>query len=85
MTLDGVNEEQEIVAPTGAKPLSALFLKLDINPLELAGSLQRGEGLESILKQFEKKVLPGPSAAATRRQRRAVKAAPNGRCPMPNA
>ena len=55
LTLNGVNEEQEIVAPTGAKPLSALFLKLDINPLELAGALQRGEGLGSILKQFEKK------------------------------
>ena len=59
LTLNGVNEEQEIVAPTGAKPLSALFLKLDINPLELAGALQRGEGLGSILKQFEKKGLPG--------------------------
>ena len=61
LTLNGVNEEQEIVAPSGAKPLSALFLKLDINPLELAGALQRGEGLQSLLKQFGKKAggLPG--------------------------
>ena len=65
LTLNGVNEEQEIVAPTGAKPLSALFLKLDINPLELAGALQRGEGLGSILKQFEKKGLPGLGGGGT--------------------
>ena len=55
VTLNGVNEEQEIVAPSGAKPLSALFLKLGINPLELAGSLQRGEGIQSLLKQLGKK------------------------------
>jgi hypothetical protein len=55
VTLGGVNEEQEIAAPSGAKPLSALFLKLGINPLELAGSLQRGEGIQSLLKQLGKK------------------------------
>jgi hypothetical protein len=55
VTLEGVNEEQEIVAPSGAKPLSDLFLKLGINPLELAGSLQRGEGVQSLLKQLGKK------------------------------
>ena len=55
VTLEGVNEEQEIVAPSGAKPLSDLFLKLGINPLELAGSLQRGEGIQSLLKQLGKK------------------------------
>jgi hypothetical protein len=60
LTLNGVNEEQEIAAPTGAKPLSQLFLKLDINPLELAGALQRGEGLQSILKQLEKQTGPLP-------------------------
>jgi hypothetical protein len=55
LTLEGVNEEQEIVAPSAAKPLSDLFLKLGINPLELAGSLQRGEGIQSLLKQLGKK------------------------------
>src|SRR6185295_5248846 len=65
LTLNGVNEEQEIVAPTGAKPITALFLKLDINPLELAGQLQRGEGLGPILKQFEKKGLPGLGGGGT--------------------
>jgi hypothetical protein len=62
ITLNGVNEEQEIVAPSGAKPLSDLFLKLGINPLELAGALQKGEGLQSLLEQFGKKSgdgLPG--------------------------
>lgn len=54
VTLEGVNEEQEIVAPSAAKPLSDLFLKLGINPLELAGSLQRGEGIQSLLKQLGK-------------------------------
>lgn len=44
LTLSGVNEEQEISGPQGAKPLSDLFVKLDINPLELLGMLQGEEG-----------------------------------------
>jgi hypothetical protein len=55
VSLNGVNEEQEIAAPSGAKPLSDLFLKLGINPLELAGALQRGEGVQSLLEQLGKK------------------------------
>ncbi len=55
VTLNGVNEEQEVSAPSGAKPLSDLFLKLGINPLELAGALQRGNGVQSLLEQFGKK------------------------------
>ena len=51
LTLNGVNEEQEIAAPDSAQPLGELFVKLDINPLELAGALQQGD-FESILKQF---------------------------------
>lgn len=47
LMLTGVNEEQAIAAPEGSKPLSALFVKLGINPLELLGLLQRqGEGLQ---------------------------------------
>lgn len=42
LTLTGVNEEQTISAPQGAKPLSKLFLKLGINPLELLGAFQNG-------------------------------------------
>jgi hypothetical protein len=43
LSLTGVNEEQEIGAPPSARPLSDLFVKLRINPLELLGLLQ-GEG-----------------------------------------
>jgi hypothetical protein len=43
LQLTEVNEEQEIAAPQGAKPLSDLFLRLGVNPLELLGLLQ-GEG-----------------------------------------
>lgn len=35
LTISGINAEQEIAAPKGAKPLEDLFKKLGINPLEL--------------------------------------------------
>ncbi len=43
LKLSGVNEEQHIAAPENAKPLSKLFLKLGVNPIELLGLLE-GEG-----------------------------------------
>lgn len=49
LTLSGVNEGQTIVAPRHAKPLSDLFLKLGVNPLELAGALSGEGGLEGLL------------------------------------
>ena len=51
LTLTGVNEEQTISAPASAKPLSDLFLKLGINPIELLGAFQNGgsEGIGSLL------------------------------------
>jgi hypothetical protein len=49
LTLSGVNEDQTIAAPQHAKPLSDLFLKLGINPLELAGALSGEGGLEGLL------------------------------------
>jgi hypothetical protein len=49
MTLTGVNEGQTIAAPQHAKPLSDLFLKLGVNPLELAGALSGENGLEGLL------------------------------------
>lgn len=54
LTLTGVNEEQAISAPSNSKPLSDLFLKLGINPLELLGAFQNGssEGLGSLLEKF---------------------------------
>ena len=41
-TLTGVNEEQSISAPAKTKPLSDLFLKLGINPIELLEAFQGG-------------------------------------------
>jgi hypothetical protein len=50
LSLSGVNEEQDISAPSNAKPLQGLFLKLGINPIELleAGS-GGGPGLGGLL------------------------------------
>ncbi len=44
LTLTDVNEPQAISAPKSSKPLSALFIKLGINPIELLGVLQGGIG-----------------------------------------
>lgn len=55
LTLTGVNEEQTISAPANAKPLSDLFLKLNINPIELLGAFQNGggvSGLGDLLERF---------------------------------
>jgi len=53
LKLTEVNEEQTISAPSSAKPLSRLFLKLGINPIELLGLLQGEEGGESLGELFE--------------------------------
>lgn len=45
LRLTGVNEEQQIAAPQGrAKPITDLFIKLGINPIELFGLLQGESG-----------------------------------------
>lgn len=54
LTLSGVNEEQTISAPSSAKPLSNLFLKLGINPLELLGAFQNGADSGDIGSLLEK-------------------------------
>lgn len=46
LKLTGVNEEQAIEAPASSKPLSALFVKLGINPIELLGLLQGSKGFD---------------------------------------
>jgi hypothetical protein len=48
LKLTGVNEEQTISAPENAKPLSRLFIKLGVNPIELLGLLQGEGGGESL-------------------------------------
>jgi hypothetical protein len=50
LTLGGVNEDQSIVAPKGSKPLSDLFLKLGVNPIELLGAFEgQGGGIGGLL------------------------------------
>lgn len=50
LKLTGVNEEQTISAPESSKPLSDLFLKLGINPIELLGLFEgQGAGLGGLL------------------------------------
>jgi predicted heme/steroid binding protein len=49
LILTGVNEEQTISAPDNARPLSDLFLKLGINPIELLGAFQNGGGVGGLL------------------------------------
>lgn len=44
LTLTGVNEEQTISAPGNSQPLSNLFVKLGVNPIELLGLLQGSGG-----------------------------------------
>jgi hypothetical protein len=45
LSIDGVNEDQTIEAPSGAKPLNDLFLKLGVNPIELLGAASGQGGL----------------------------------------
>jgi len=44
LKLTGVNEEQQIAAPARSRPISDLFIKLGINPIELLDMLQGGAG-----------------------------------------
>jgi hypothetical protein len=62
LKLTGVNEEQKISAPEDARPLSKLFLKLGVNPIELLGLLQGEEGGEGLGELFEGLGVPGGSA-----------------------
>jgi hypothetical protein len=59
LKLTGVGEEQEISAPENAKPLSKLFVKLGVNPIELLGLLQGEEGGEGLGELFEGLGVPG--------------------------
>ena len=76
LTLNGVNEEQEIATPDDAKPLNDLFMKLGINPIELLQGAQSGAGLGGLLEGLgggsSDGELPGSAAAP-------AKAKPRGR------
>jgi hypothetical protein len=49
LSLSGVNESQDISAPSGAKPLQGLFQKLGVNPIELLEAGSSGEGIGGLL------------------------------------
>jgi hypothetical protein len=69
LTLTGVNEDQTISAPASTKPLSALFVKLGINPIELLGAFQSGGGAQSLGKLLEKfSGIPGAGSSGGGRQ-----------------
>lgn len=54
LTMTGVNEGQTISAPRSSKPLSNLFLKLGINPIELLGAFSgQGGGLGGLLEMLD--------------------------------
>ena len=55
LTLADVNQPQTIAAPKEAKPLTALFIKLGINPIELLGVVQgglTGGGMSALLERL---------------------------------
>jgi hypothetical protein len=67
LKLTGVNEEQKISAPENAKPLSRLFLKLNVNPIELLGLLSGEGGNEGLGRLFKELGLPSvPDGLAPR-------------------
>jgi hypothetical protein len=45
LTLNDVNQNQTITAPSGAKPLNDLFQQLGVNPIELLGAASGQGGL----------------------------------------
>ena len=65
LKLTGVNEEQTISAPEGAEPLSKLFRKLGVNPIELLGLLQ-GEGGRRRARRTARRAGRNPSFARPR-------------------
>jgi hypothetical protein len=52
LSLNGVNEGQEISTPENAKPLTDLYEKLGINPLELLEQAQGPNGLGGLLESL---------------------------------
>jgi hypothetical protein len=64
ISLSGVNEDQQISTPTGAKELSKLFVKLGINPIELAGAAQGGD-IGSLLESLGGALLQGAGSAGS--------------------
>ena len=62
LTLSGVNEDQTITAPSGAKPLEGLFQELGVNPLELLEAAQGEGGFEGLLEGLTEGATGGSSS-----------------------
>ncbi|MET0557052.1 MAG: hypothetical protein ABW065_00055 [Solirubrobacterales bacterium] len=62
LTLSGVNEDQTITAPSGAKPLEGLFRQLNVNPLELLEAAQGEGGFEGLLEGLMEGATGGSSS-----------------------
>ena len=65
LTLSGVNEDQTITAPSGAKPLEGLFQKLKVNPIELLEAVQGEGGFESLLERVTEGALGGSGGGSS--------------------
>jgi len=54
LSLEEINKEQDISAPEDAEPLSGLFIKLGVSPIEVLGLLQRGvrDGVGELFEQL---------------------------------
>lgn len=60
--ISGVNEPQEISAPTDAKPIQGLFQKLGVNPIELLEVAGSGEGLGELFEGLTESLPGGDSS-----------------------
>ncbi len=66
LTLSGVNQEQQIAAPTGkTQPLEKLFFKLGVNPIELLEAGSSGKGLGDLLEGLTDSVGGGSSSGGS--------------------
>jgi len=65
LTLSGVNEDQTIKGPSGAKPLEGLFQELGVNPLELLEAAQGEGGFEGLLEGLTEGALGGSSGGGS--------------------
>jgi hypothetical protein len=65
LTLSGVNEDQTITAPSGAKPLEGLFRKLKVNPIELLEAAQGEGGFENLIEGLTEGVLGGSTGGSS--------------------
>lgn len=65
LVLSGVNEDQEISAPSGAKPLEGLFRQLGVNPLELLEVAQGEGGFEGLLEGLMEGATGGSSGGGS--------------------